>query len=398
MKKESFSFPLIEFDGNKKPADGLLGSIGFSQKYRGVIDEDDELIVALRSSERDERQTQLILSFAVSWLSGQEKKLGRVIAYAIELPPSIYFLSRIGMIDRTTDVIASGTMVVAGLTGSYLFLDGVWDLMPDDCGINPAAWMAADATLFLIPELIFGKVKEEFGEFGTPIARKDFNPEIVFNFLQLCHVHDVFVADKKLASSHLMRRLQQRIFALFVSISRQSEGMMLSGESEALAALGGQTAIALGVHQTQSHAEILLMIANGIKSIENDKIAKQIEATLDSVRDNMSVDTGQVQRELDRQLASSMATEATGLAAQPVKLTLDLLGTMVGGLTYIAPDQTSSKLVSIVKSGIEQTSTAVEATPDAISKMLQGGIATESWVRNLVTVPSSYAFWRKTKS
>ena len=119
---------------------------------------------------------------------------------------------------------------------------------------------------------------------------------------------------------------------------------------------------------------------------------------MDSVRDNMSVDTGQVQRELDRQLASSMATEATGLAAQPVKLTLDLLGTMVGGLTYIAPDQTSSKLVSIVKSGIEQTSTAVEATPDAISKMLQGGIATESWVRNLVTVPSSYAFWRKTKS
>ena len=89
---------------------------------------------------------------------------------------------------------------------------------------------------------------------------------------------------------------------------------------------------------------------------------------------------------------SSMATEATDLAAQPVKLTLDLLGAMVGGLSYIAPDQTSSKLVLLLKSGLSRTSTAVDATPDAISKMLQGGIATESWVRNLISTP-----WRKSK-
>ena len=229
MNKEYFSFPLLSFDGKAKPAQGFFGAIGVSEKYQGTITEDDELIVAIRSKERSERQTQLILSFTFAWLTGQQKRLGRVIAFAIELPPSVYFLSRIGMMDRTTDVIVGGTTVVAGVAGSFLFLDGVWDLLPNDAlGVSPAAWLAADFTLFAIPALLFGKVSEEFGEFGTPIARKDFNPEIVFNFLQLCHLHDFLSASREHACPELAQRLkqslQQRIFGLFVSISRQSEG------------------------------------------------------------------------------------------------------------------------------------------------------------------------------
>ena len=397
MSRESFSFPLLSFDGQATPTQGFLGAIGFSEKYRGTISEDDELIIAIRSEARDERQTQLMLSFTFAWLTGQQKRLGRVIAFAVELPPSVYFLSRIGMMDRTTEVIVGGTALAAEVAVSLLFLDGVWELLPtEDLGISPAALVATDLALG-VPVLIFGKVSEEFGEFGTPIARKDFNPEIVFNFLQLCHLHDFLAVNHKHSCPQLIQRLkqrlQQRIFGLFISISRQSEGLMMSGESEALAALGGQTAIALGLQQIQSREEILGAIETGTKSIKDDAAADQMMATLASVRENLSVDTRQVQRELDRQLLSSMATEATGLAAQPVKLTLDLLGAMVGGLSYIAPDQTSSKLVQLVKSGISQTSTAVDATPDAISKMLQGGIATESWVRNLVTAP-----WRKSKS
>ena len=370
---------------------------GSQKKYRGTIAAEDELIVAIRATERDERQTQLMLSFTVAWLTGQQKRLGRLIAFAVELPPSVYFLSRIGMMGRTTDVIARGTAVVAGVAGSFLFLDGVWDLVAtEELGLSPAAWIAADIAVG-IPFAIFEKVNEEFGEFGTPIARKDFNPEIVFNFLQLCHLHDFLHVNHRHSCPELVQRLQQglqqRIFGLFISISRQSEGLMMSGQSEALAALGGQTAIALGLQQIQSSDEVLRMIETGTKSIKDDAVTKQILATLASVRENMSVDTRQVQRELDRQLMSSMATEATGLAAQPVKLTLDLLGTMVGGLSYLAPDQTSSKLVLLLKSGLTQTSTAVDATPDAISKMLQGGIATESWVRKLISAP-----WRKPNS
>ena len=396
MNKESFSFPLLSFDGKATPAQGFLGGIGVSEKYRGSITAEDELIVAIRSPKRDERQTQLILSFTFAWLTGQQKRLGRVIAFAIELPPSVYFLSRIGMMDRTTEMIVGGTAVAAGVAGSFLFLDGVWEMLPtEELGVSPATWLAADFTLFAIPTLLFGKVSEEFGEFGTPIARKDFNPEVVFNFLQLCHLHDFLEAKHTCPqlAQRLKQSLQQRIFGLFVSISRQSEGLMMNGQSEALAALGGQTAIALGLQQIQSQEEILGMIETGTKSLKDDAVANQMLATLASVRENMSVDTRQVQRELDRQLMSSMATEATGLAAQPVKLTLDLLGAMVGGLSYIAPDQTSSKLVLLLKSGLSQTSTAVDATPDAISKMLQGSIATESWVRNLISTP-----WRKPKS
>ena len=397
MNQQSFSFPLLSFDGKTIPAQGFLGGLGSSEKYRGSITADDELIVAIRAKERDDRQTQLILSFTVAWLTGQQKRLGRVIAFAVELPPSVYFLSRIGMIDRTTDVIVDGTVLVAGVAGGFLFLDGVWDLLStDESGMNPAAWIAADLAVE-IPFMIFVKVAEEFGEFGTPIARKDFNPEIVFNFLQLCHLHDFLSVDHEHRSHELVQRLQQklqqRIFGLFVSISRQSEGLMMNGESEALAALGSQTAIALGLQQIQSQEEVLGMIEAGTKLIKDDAVAKQMMATLAAVRENISVDTRQVQRELDRQLMSSMAAEATGLAAQPVKLTLDLLGAMVGGLSYLAPDQTSSKLVLLVKSGLTQTSTAIDATPDAISKMLQGGIATESWVRNLISAP-----WRKPKS
>ena len=398
MSKESFSFPLLSFDGQAKPNQGFLGAIGVSEKYRGTISEDDELIVAIRSRARDERQTQLLISFTFAWLTGQHKRLGRVIAFAFELPPSVYFLSRIGMMDRTTDVIVGGTTLVAEVAGSLLFLDGVWELLPtEDLGISPTALVAADFAVFEIPVLIFGKVREEFGEFGTPIARKNFNPEIVFNFLQLCHLHDFLAVNHEHSCPQLVQRLkqklQQRIFGLFISISRQSEGLMMSGQSEALAALGGQTAIALGLQQIQSQAEVLGMIEAATKSIKDKAVADQMMATLASVRENMSVDTRQVQRELDRQLMSSMATEATNLAAQPVKLTLDLLGSMVGGLSYLAPDQTSSKLVLLVKSGLSQTSAAVDATPDAISKMLQGGIATESWVRNLITAP-----WRRSKS
>ena len=397
MSKESFSFPLLSFDGQARPTQGFFGAIGVSEKYRGSISEDDELVVAIRSEDRDERQTQLILSFTVAWLTGQKKRLGRVIAYAVDLPPSVYFISRIGMMDRTTDMIVGGTAVVAGVAGSFLFLDGVWELLPtEELGISPAALVATDLA-FQMPVLIFGKVREEFGEFGTPIARKDFNPQIVFNFLQLCHLHDFLCFSHDHSCPELVQRLkqklQQRIFGLFISISRQSEGLMMNGESEALAALGGQTAIALGLQQIQSQAEILGTIEMGTKSIKNEAAANQVLATLASIRENMSVDTRQVQRELDRQLLSSMATEATGLAAQPVKLTLDLLGTMVGGLSHLAPDQTSSQLVLLVKSGLSQTSTAVDATPDAISKMLQGGIATESWVRNLISAP-----WRKSKT
>ena len=397
MSKESFSFPLLSFDGQARPTQGFFGAIGVSEKYRGSISEDDELVVAIRSEDRDERQTQLILSFTVAWLTGQKKRLGRVIAYAVDLPPSVYFISRIGMMDRTTDMIVGGTAVVAGVAGSFLFLDGVWELLPtEELGISPAALIATDLA-FQMPILIFGKVREEFGEFGTPIARKDFNPQIVFNFLQLCHLHDFLSFSHDHSCPQLVQRLKQkllqRIFGLFISISRQSEGLMMNGESEALAALGGQTAIALGLQQIQSQAEILGTIEVGTKSIKNEAAANQVLATLASIRENMSVDTRQVQRELDRQLLSSMATEATGLAAQPVRLTLDLLGTMVGGLSHLAPDRTSSQLVLLVKSGLSQTSTAVDATPDAISKMLQGGIASESWVRNLISAP-----WRKSKT
>jgi len=396
MTKESFSFPLLSFAGETKPAQGFLGAIGVSEKYHGTISEEDELIVAIRSKERDERQTQLVLSFTFAWLAGQQKRLGRVIAFAVELPPSVYFISRIGMMDRTTEAVVGGTALVASVAGSFLFLDGVWDLLAgEEQGISPAAWIAADLAVD-IPLSIFEKVSEEFGEFGTPIARKDFNPEIVFNFLQLCHLHEFLYVNHKHSCPELVQRLQQklqqRIFGLFVSISRQSEGLMMSGQSEALAALGGQTAIALGLQQIQSREEILQMIEVGTKSIKDEAAANQILATLASVRENMSIDTRQVQRELDRQLMSSMATEATDLAAQPVRLTLDLLEAMVGGLSHLAPDQASSKLVLLVKSGIAQTSTAVDATPDAISKMLQGGIATESWVRNLISAP-----WRKAK-
>ena len=391
MKISSYSFPLLDLEGTTQPAKGMLGSFGFSDIYRGNTGADDELIIAIRASERDERQTKLIRSFAFAWLTGREKKLGLVVAQSVELPPSVHYLNRIGMIDRTTGVIVSGSAVVAAMAGSFLFLDGVWDLLPTaDAEFNPMAWLAADTAVFVIPEVIFGKVRDEFGEFGSPIPRKDFNPDVVFNFLQLCHFHDLLRTDQGPVSHRLEQVLHQRIFAMFVSISRQSEGLMLSGQSEAIAALGGQTAIALGLHQIQSHEEILAMIQRGVKSVQSDNVAKQIDATLASVRENMKVEVGQVQRELDRQLLSSMATEATDLAAQPVKLTLDLLSSMAGGLAYLAPDPSSSKLVSLVKTGLAQTSTAVDATPDMISKMLQGGIATESWVRNLVRVP-----WRK---
>ena len=157
MKKTSFNFPLIDLDGVTQPAQGLLGTFGFSETYRGSVVEEDEFIIALRAENRTERQSQLIQSFAFAWLTRRSKKLGDVIAQAIQLPPSIHYISRIGMLDRTTETIFGGATVVAGLTGGYLFLDGIWELLPTSgTDINPAAWMAADFVLFAIPESIFG--------------------------------------------------------------------------------------------------------------------------------------------------------------------------------------------------------------------------------------------------
>ena len=361
-------------------------------------------MIALRSSpaetnEFTERQKQIVYSFTYAWLTSQKKKLGQVVATAIQLPPSIHYLSRVGMLDRTTENVVSGATFAAGVVGSYLVLDGIWDLLPtEDLALSPWEVVAADTAISVLPTAIFGRIESQLGAFGTPIARKDFDSEIVIGFLQLCYLRDkLFGEGAPPVKAALLPILDQRIFTLFLLGSRLVEGLVLSGQSEALAAASAQSAITLGLHQLSSRSEIIRMLERSTEAIDDRSIKKSVEVALDALKESMAVETSQVKRELDRLLVSSMASEASDLAAEPVKLTLGLIASMTGVLKHVAPTPTSAKLIDAAQLSLKKSVDLIDATPDAISTVLQRVIASESWLKSLFRSPISSSSARATE-
>ena len=399
MTPFSYSFPLLDLAGKRVPSKGWGGHFGLSDRYRGTTKDTDELMLALHSAVEEaesltDRQIQLIYSLTESWLNGRQKKLGQVVACSVQLPSSVYYLSRVGILDRTAEVVVGGTALAVNLVGSFLLWDAVWELVPsDELVSDPFAATAIGTAFSILPDIVLGEVKNQLGDFGTPIARKNASPDCLFNFLQLCQLRKILTLhsnrlgdESKLQS--VVTRLDQRSFAMFVAISRQFEGLMRSGESGALAAAGFQSGLVLGLKQVSTSHQILVSIRTAIKTVKDKEAAAAVEAMLDSVEAAMALDTSQVQRELDRQLASSMVSEASGIAAEPLRLTLRFLGDVTGMLTYVAPNPGSVKMVKTVQHGFQHSSTLVEATPDALSRLFRGAISSESWARNLFNFSS----------
>ncbi len=396
--KNAFKFPIYDADGQPIRLENVWGKMGFSDSYRGELVESDELVQAIRSaidSDEDPSRIQqdLIRSFSVAWLSGQRKNLGAVLPVAIELPPSIKYIDQIGSLGRTAQKIVNGSVAVAT---TILLLDFTWDTVYCDmhemsgaevAGIlfgNVAAEIAFE---LILPDEILNKIDSTFGLPSEPNPATAFDSAPVRSFLQLCQFRNALMSGlaNDTVLDQLLNRLEQRIFALFLVNSRQIEGLSICGTSEASAAVLAHASLALGMTENSDSNEIIERIQESIDRL--DDAARKVEAnqTLAAIRQNLNGKAVEIERRINRHAAASMTTEAIDLATFPVSMTFELLGSIAGGLGKLSANTKAEGVFSVAEKSFKTASTTVDATPNALSYFIQGGLTVEEWTRKIAS-------------
>lgn len=377
----NFKFPLVDRSGMSLVSDGLMGSIGFSEKHSGTTCENDSLVVAIRTAlsggKIDDEQAALIRSFTASWLAGQNRKLDRVVAYCVELHECIRFLSQIGFLDRTVTGVGQVALGVAGLALT-------WDWVLNDEAIAGAlvAGTAVDVALSGLPMAFEAKINKRFGEPGSAVSRASFDLKPILMFLQCCHMRAVVKeveADEQLLAS-IAKTLDSQIYALFMLNSRQLEGLSCSGASEATAAVAAYAAMALGLKDLSDLESLLSMLDRNLSTIQCNVRQNEASNTLTAIRNHSQLNTDAIQRQLNRQLVSAATTEALDLAVTPLRASLHLMSLVAGGMESVAPGHYGMAFAK-VKEGCNAASSAANSTPDLLAAAFEGGISAEAWAR-----------------
>ena len=377
----NFNFPLVDRDGMQIASSGLLGSVGFSEKYSGATVPDDPLVVAIRGVFRGEKvdseQQCLIRSFLVAWLLDRNRKLGQVVAYAVELRQCTNFLSQIGFLDRTATTVGHLAIGIAGIALT-------WDLMFfEDATLGSIAGnVAAEAVLVGLSKSFEAEIDMRFGEPGTPVKRSKFDINPILVFLQCCHLANVIecVEAEKSLSTTLSSVLEQQIFSLFMLNSRQLEGLACSGTSEATAAVAAHAAIALGLKEINHRDRILNSLEKSISSTECNLRREEASETLKAVRKHGNLDITEIERQLSRQLASASTTEALDLAVVPLRASLQLMSFVAGSMETVTPGQ-YGRAFEALRNGCDAAKSAAESSPDVLANALNSGISAEAWTR-----------------
>ena len=383
-QKTRFKFSRVDALGAPISTSGLLGSVGFAEKFTGETTDDDSVIGTLRlalyetsfsQEPLSEQQTDVLRSFAAAWLINRNRKLGPAVAYAVELKESIGFLSQVGFLDRTA---LTARNVATGIA-SMAF---AWELM-QYCEVEPfSAMVANEIAIAVLPAAFWSEVENRFGQPGSPVRRSDFDSNHILVFLQHCHMRMAIErvdADKALIES-LFAALDHRIFSLFMLNSRQLEGLVCSGASEASAAVAAHAAIALGLAHVRCKETIFENLESQIASLDDKPRKEESIATLTAIRKHLKLNTTAIERQLNRQLLSASSSEALDLVVHPVQVSLQLMSLVAGGMESIVPGQ-YSKAFGILKYGCDSARTAATSTPDAFASALDSGITAESWTR-----------------
>ena len=377
----SFKFPFVDPAGTPRASGGMMGAIGFSEKYTGTTREDDALIVALRTAlsghKVDAEQSELLRSFTAEWLIERSRKLGSVVGYAVELDECISFLSQIGFLERTATGVGRVALGVASLALT-------WDWIVNDEAIAGAlvAGTAVDGALSGLSLVFESKIDKRFGKPGSAMSRASFDVKPILIFLQCCHMRAVvkeLEADERLLAS-IAKTLDTQIYSLFMLNSRQLEGLSCSGASEATAAVAAYAAIALGLKDLSDLESLLSMLDRNLSTIECSVRQNEASNTLTAIRNHSQLNTDAIQRQLNRQLVSAATTEALDLAVTPLRASLHLMGLVAGGMESIAPGHYGMAFAK-VKEGCNAASSAANSTPDVLAAAFEGGISAEAWAR-----------------
>ena len=380
-----FKFPLVDPSGVPITSQGILGSVGFAETYKGKTIPEDAVVAAIRALHKSnseetitDQQANLVRSFATQWLIHGDKKLSAVVAYSIEMQKSIHFLSQIGFLDRTATAVSQTAI---GITGIVL----TWDQMFSDATDFGSAFIGGlvmDVADLGLSTLFKSEIKERFGEPGRPVKRSDFDLKPILVFLQCCHFRSVIErieGDEKLTAT-LEEILDHRIFSLFMLNSRQLEGLACSGSSEATAAVAAHAAIALGLSDLRNRETIFEKLEQRISAVENEDRRKEARSTLKAIEHHVSLKTSEIERQLSRQLMSSATTEALDLAVMPMRASMQLMSLVSGGMQSMTPGQ-YSQVFSLLKQGFDSAESAANASPDVLAAALKRGIGAEAWTR-----------------
>ncbi len=389
-------FPIVNITGEVLKQPGLWGSLGFSEMYNGTLQDDDQCILSLKKlwskQELTEQEAMLVRSFTIAWLTSFKPQLSAVVNQTVALPPSVLHIGRIGLLDRTAKQVTAAT---ASVLGTAMFLNSAWQMATVDF----AALSGAESALFVFEQVCsisearsqlskyLTALDNEVGSPGQPTARSAFDASSLYDFLKLCRFREVLARQEfdRLVYDRLRTRLDNRIFSLFLANSRQIEGLILSGSSESSAAVSAHAALALGLNDLAENQslEIFRSIETNITELQDDTRRQEAENTFRTLAENQTGQAAVLERQLRRHLDSSMATEAVDLATMPIATTFEFLGHIADGMGKYSPNSKAGSFLSLTGDGFRVASRTVDATPDALSKIIQGGVLAESWIRKL---------------
>lgn len=376
-----FKFPFVDVSGKPLVANGLMGSVGFSEKYSGTTRQDDSLIVALRAALSGQKvkaeQAELLRSFTAEWLIGRSQKLGCVVGYAVELDECISFLSQIGFLERTATGVGQVALGAAGLALT-------WDWAFSNEAILGGLILdaAVDAVVGGLSAAFEAEIDKRFGKPGSAVSRASFDIKPILTFLQCCHMRSVvrqIEADEPLLAS-IAKTLDMQIYSLFILNSRQLEGLACSGASEATAAVAAYAALALGLKDLSDLESLLTMLDRNLLTIECSVRQNEASNTLNAIRKHSQLNTDAIERQLNRQLVSAATTEALDLAVTPLRASLHLMSLVAGGMESIAPGHYGMAFAK-VKEGCNAAGSAANSTPDVLAAAFEGGVSAEAWAR-----------------
>lgn len=394
--KMKFKIPLVDESGQRIKQDSVLGTVGFSESYRGIAADDDSLVAAIRKSLDGQKVSDaercLIRSFISSFLDRKSPELWAVVNEAVELPRTIRFLEQVGFLERTATAVGTG---LANVAIAVAMFDLAWEVgaaIGEETSAAAVSISAISATPLFLPAHVFAKMDSTFGKPGDPVSRSKFDAESVFALVRLCTMRSV-VENLELeaaALERLMARLEQMSLALFLANSRQIEGLAIRGSSEASAAVAAHAALALGINGLPDIDLILQHWEQGIANLEDKLRAAEARTTLESVRAILGSDINAIEAQVSHLLASSSATEALDLAVVPLKVSFQLMGVVADALAKVSPDGHFKAAFEAANQGAEFARTTADSTPDALAKTIDFGVSVEVWARNAVST-----IWRR---
>jgi len=411
---EVIKFSRMNPSGKQIPEEGIF-RIGHAKQYSIQLESGNDLETAFDLAKTgqplSDQQADLIWSFCHSWLIVRKTGLAKNVPTVVTLPPSVIYLQKIGRVGRFFDSVGKYSLLAAEiglvLETSSLMADLVFleegaslgeelavkgSLISLDLGILVAsAWDKSQLS-----------VVERFGNPGDPVYRKQFDAQEVFALINLSTVRKILLSFPARYDGEILARmltsLELQLVQIFLSVSRQLNGLLVAGQAEVSSAIATFSALSVGLANRGVSAGSAIQTPSGQKE-GPQSICQFLESAVESWPENwrlegktclkylaeaMEQDFDLAEIQMDRNLTLSMGAEVAECVTYPAGAVFRLLGSTAGALGKFAPSKSNQQLFSSAEKGMKEVASAVEKSPGTVTKAARGGVAVETWVRSLL--------------